>query len=34
MALTVGLDIYFDNMYGWKGIREKAGDVTNYETSH
>jgi hypothetical protein len=40
MALNVGLDVSFDNMKDWRGIREKAGEpnntkpyVTNEETS-
>jgi hypothetical protein len=40
MALYYGLDASFDNMYNWKGIRQKVGEVnstniyiTNDETS-
>jgi hypothetical protein len=28
-ALTFGVDAPVDNVYGWKGIREKAGEVNN-----
>jgi hypothetical protein len=28
MALNVGLGVSFDNMQGWKGTGEKAGEVT------
>jgi hypothetical protein len=28
MALNVGLDVSFDNIQNWKGIREKAGELT------
>jgi L-rhamnose isomerase len=41
MAVSVGLDIPFDNIQDWKGIREKAKEVnrtkayiTNDETFH
>jgi hypothetical protein len=27
MELNVGLDVSFDNMWDWKGIREKTGEV-------
>jgi hypothetical protein len=27
MALNGGLEVSFDNIYGWKGIREKAGEI-------
>jgi hypothetical protein len=27
MALSVNLDASVDNMQGWKGIREKAGEL-------
>jgi hypothetical protein len=29
MALNVGLTVSFDNMWDWKGIGEKAGEVNN-----
>jgi hypothetical protein len=29
MALNVGRDISFDNMWEWKGIRDKAGEVNS-----
>jgi hypothetical protein len=31
IALNVGLDVSFDNMQDWKGIREKAGEVNSTE---
>jgi hypothetical protein len=41
MALNIDLDVSFDNMLGWKEIREKGEEVnctkahvTNNETSH
>jgi hypothetical protein len=27
MGIDVGLDVSFDNMFDWKGILEKAGEV-------
>jgi hypothetical protein len=27
MALNVGLDVSYDNMYYWIGMREKAGKL-------
>jgi hypothetical protein len=40
MALSIGLDVSFDNMKDWKGIGEKGGEVNrtkayirNYENS-
>jgi hypothetical protein len=32
MALNVGLDVSFDNMEEWKGIRNKAVEVNSTET--
>jgi hypothetical protein len=31
MTLNVILDVSFDKMYGWKGIRENRGEVSNTE---
>jgi hypothetical protein len=33
MALNAGLDVSFDKMQDWKGIREKVGEVTKQYTS-
>lgn len=32
IASNIGLDASFDNMYEWKGIREKARKVHSTET--
>jgi hypothetical protein len=29
MAINVGLDASFDNMWDWKGIWEETGEVNN-----
>jgi hypothetical protein len=31
MAVNIGLDMSFDNMWDWKGIREKATEVNSTE---
>jgi hypothetical protein len=33
MVLNVGLDVSFDKMQDWKGIWEKAGEVTKQYAS-
>jgi hypothetical protein len=33
MTLNVGLDISFNTMYDWEGIRKNAGEVNSMETS-
>jgi hypothetical protein len=32
MALNVGLDVSFDNMENWKGIREKTLELKKYDS--